>query len=250
MSYLLVFSILCFVIDYIAFSFGKQLRCDVPVITRLLGNIYLAFIHSSWLTDSWTVGILWLIRDMAASVFTRLLFVLRPWEHFRATPGLGVTFCIWGPCLYCIQWHHCFAEGGIWTLESMSGSTEPRAGPAQGPGEQAGRAQPLAPRLLREHCWTSRRWSRPGSEGVHRTSQRPASSKGQAGTVKEQETSVLVRTWGKGTLGHCWWELNRCGYYGNALQVPQNWNRTSSTFTFGPLRKMKTIFCSWKRYVQ
>lgn len=28
-----------------------------------------------------------------------------------------------------------------------------------------GRALPLAPQLLREHCWTSRHWRRPGSEG-------------------------------------------------------------------------------------
>ena len=68
------FSILCFVIDYVGFSFRKKLRCDVPVILRLLGNIYLTFIHSSWLTDSCVLGIYWLKRDMAASLFICSLF--------------------------------------------------------------------------------------------------------------------------------------------------------------------------------
>ena len=64
---------------------------------------------------------------------------------------------------------------------------------------KTGRALSLTPHRLREHCWTSRHWRRPGSAGLCSTpSEWLVSSKGQAGTVKEQETSSVGEDMGKG----------------------------------------------------
>ena len=199
------FSILCFVIDYVGFSFQKKLRCDVPVILTLLGNIYLAFIHSSWLTDSWIVGIYWLIRDMADSLFICSLFSVSEntsGPHQRP----GVTFCLWGPCLYCMQWH-CFfvflflfclrrdsntwvnvrlhrtldwpCPGSWWKRgDELSPSLLPGCGNIAG---QAGAGEGQDPQGCAAHLQSG--WC-------------PAKVK--LGQSKNKKQAVLVRTWGKG----------------------------------------------------
>lgn len=71
---------------------------------------------------------------MAAS-----LFIVLCSQSLKALQGrsrdLGVTFCIWEPCLYCIHdtgFCFCFCpKEGSNSLESMSGSTGTLDGPAR-----------------------------------------------------------------------------------------------------------------------
>ena len=169
----------------------------MPVILRLLGNIYLAFIHSSWLIDSWIFQIFWLIRDMAASLFKHLLSVLSPWKHFRAAAEtwgshfvFGSHVCIvFGDTAFCFLF---FPKEGSKPLSQCQAPQNPGLALPRVQVNKRRRALAFIPHLLREHCWASRRWRRPGATGLcSAPSQRLVSSKCQAGTVKGQETSSV-----------------------------------------------------------
>ena len=177
----------------------------MPVIKRLLGNIYLAFIHSSWLTDSWIVGIYWLIRDMADSLFICSLFSVSEntsGPHQRP----GVTFCIWGPCLYCMQWH-CFflflflfclrRDSNTWVNVRLHRTLDWPC-----PGSWWTRGDELSPSLL-TCCGNiagqagAREGQDPQGCAAHlQSGWCPAKVK--LGRSKNKKQAVLVRTWGKG----------------------------------------------------
>ena len=175
------------------FLIQKKLRCDVPVILRLLGNIYLASIHNSWLTDSWVLGIYWLRRDMAASLFICSLFSVpenTSGPHRR--PGGHILYLGAMSVLYSVTLFFFFPKEGSEPLSQCQAPQNPGLALPRVQVNKRRRALAFIPHLLRKHCWTSRHWRRPGATGLCSTpSQQLVSSKCQVATVKGQETSSV-----------------------------------------------------------
>ena len=210
--------------------------CDIETFRKYIFDLHPQFLAHRFMR-SWNL----LIEKRYGSFFVHLLFVLSPWKHFRATPETwGSHFVFGGPCVYCIQWHHFFFSFFL-PKEGSEHSSQCQAPQNPGlalPGVQVnktGWALSLTPHRLREQCWTSRHWRRPGSAGLCSTpSERLVSRKGQAGTVKEQETSSAGEDVGKGNP----WALLVGMWivrppWGTLCRFLKTKNRTSSTFTLG-----------------
>ena len=175
------------------FLIQKKLRCDVPVILRLLGNMYLASIHSSWLTDSRVLGIYWLIRDMPASLFISSLFsVPENTSEPHRRPGGHILYLGAMSVLYSVTLFFFFPKEGSEPLSQCQAPQNPGLALPRVQVNKRRRALAFIPHLLRKHCWTSRHWRRPGATGLCSTpSQQLVSSKCQVATVKGHETSSV-----------------------------------------------------------
>ena len=210
------------------FLIQKKLRCDVPVILRLLGNIYLASIHNSWLTDSWVLGIYWLRRDMAASLFICSLFSVpentsgpqrRPGGHILYLGAMSVLYSVTLFFVVCfclrrdpnawvnVRLHRTLdwpCPGSRWTRgDELSPSFLTCCGNIAG---QAGAGEGQEPQGCAAHLHSS--WC-------------PANVK--LGRSKGKKLAVSVRTWSTGNtralLVGTW---IGAATMGNTLQVPQN----------------------------
>ena len=210
------------------FLIQKKLRCDVPVILRLLGNMYLASIHRSWLTDSWVLGIYWLIRDMATSLFICSLFSVaentsgpqqRPGGHILYLGAMSVLYSVTLLFVFCfflrrdpnpwvnVRLHRILdwpCPGSRWTRgDELSPSFLTCCGNIAG---QADTGEGQEPQGCAAHLHSS--WC-------------PANVKLRRSKGKKQ--AVSVRTWGKGNpwalLAGMWMGAATSG---NTLQVPLN----------------------------
>ena len=210
------------------FLIQKKLRCDVPVILRLLGNMYLASIHSSWLTDSWVLGIYWLIRDMAASLFICSLFSVaentsgpqqRPGGHILYLGAMSVLYSVTLFFVVCfclrrdpnawvnVRLHRTLdwpCPGSRWTRgDELSPSFLTCCGNIAG---QAGAGEGQEPQGCAAHLHSG--WC-PANVKLRRS--------------KGTKQAVSVRTWGKGNpwalLAGMW---IGAATIGNTLQVPLN----------------------------
>ena len=143
-----------------------------------------------------------MIRDMAASLFICSLFSVpentsgphrRPGGHILYWGAMSVLYAVTPFFFFFLP------KEGSERLSQCQAPQNPGLALPRVQVNKRGRALSLTPNWLRKQCWTSRHWRRPGSAGLCSTpSEWLVSSKGQAGTVKEQETSSVGEDMGKG----------------------------------------------------
>ena len=232
--------------------------CDIETFRKYIFDLHPQFLAHRFMR-SWNL----LIEKRYGSFFVHLLFVLSPWKHFRATPETwGSHFVFGGPCVYCIQWHHFFflffclrrdpntrvnvrlhrtldwpCPGSRWTRrDELSPSLLTGCGNNAG---QAGTGEGQDPQGCAAHLQSG--WC-------------PAKVK--LGWSKNKKQAVLVRTWGKGTLGHCWWECELCGHHGEHCAGSSKLKIEPQALSLWAFKEDEMAIwkdictpCSWKCYV-
>ena len=168
--------------------------CDKETFRKYIFGLHPQFLAHRFM-NCWNL----LIDKRYGRFFVHLLFVLSLWKHFRATPETWGHILYLGALsvLYAVTLFFCFSffvlpKEGFKHLSQCQTPQNPGLALPRVLVKKRGWALSLTPHRLREHCWTSRRWRRPGPAGLCSTpSEQLVSSKGQAGTVKEQETSSV-----------------------------------------------------------
>ena len=209
--------------------------CDIETFRKYIFGLHPQFLAHRFMS-SWNL----LIDKRYGSFFVHLLSVLSPWKHFRASPETwGSHFVLGGHvCIVCSDTIFFFFFCLRRDLNAWVNVRLHRTLDWPCPGSRWTRGDELSPSLLTGcgnnagQAGTGEGQDPQGCAAHLQSGWCPAKVK--LGRSKNKKQAVLVRTWGKGTLGHCWWECELVRpLWGTLCRFLKTKNRTSSTFTLG-----------------